>query len=1111
MKKPLLLSFLLILFLCHVSFAIQPETRSFGLNQTVRIWYEYTDIVQEKQIVDNCTYYANFTCFSWANVTYWINTYIYDVTEPMIKKIYYDDSGNVEKVDFSFDIKRNAITIMLLDPKMTAKDFNTKYRYKGKEITDKDYDDFKAELLDYPLIIKDGFISQSPIKENIMAKDRITMDITAIPVGWDRMAKFKLGYDSVNWTVDSQSDWTSYASDYVGIDKDSHVGKIMIGLTDQEDYSKLVAFWRSESVNRNSTHVLDVSGQNNHALLSGISYVGDAFRGSASPYFDGTGYMTIADSSNLDFTQTTIEMWVYFTVTPDSWDYMIMREQAGSTNELWKIGVDDQSPKHFSCGATISGVWKGVLSTTIISTGTWYHVAMTYDGSNLRLYINGGLEDTEAGSSSIDSSTKAITIGRKTAGGYVFTGYLDDIRILNDDCTSCFGYFNTGNWISTFYDFSENVNFSFMNITMSNCTTGSGLVTVDIYTQSSNDGVNVLQTDTTTNYCFNGATEISLNELGANARYVRVNMTLEATQYYMTPRIDGFVLMSDYAPPTYYAPTISTFSDTPDPQVPPNAVQFSVSWSDTDTDTTRFFVCKTNSLNSGNDSCVSGQDWCLNSTLNSESPKYCSYYVQYGDSGVNTYYVFVCQNTDGQGGSLCSAKSGNSGTFTVNVTHAPAIQSYSDTPDPLIYGNTITFSVDWTDADAGETAKIFICKTNSLSSNSSCTAGAWCYSSTFETTDPRTCNYVTQVTDVGINNYHVFVCDSAGLCTANPSEHSSTFTVMSPPAQNVTRVVLSSNPASVNASCVNYSTITVTAYNSTGTCAGTWTFNTSTSLGNLSASSCSTGGGYSCQVTISSCAVGNATVTATQNINVSVTNSTIIQFTVYYPPPDPGQHNITLGIVEPSYTYQKIHGSFNFTCNISVNTNSSNATGRLWLMIDGGYLNISTIFNQTHLNTLNGLGWSSYRLLFSTESVFEDDYGRHSVDCFYIFDDMTGNVSANEYFVYEPYGLDIPDILDETGELNLIGKALSWFGDNFGLNLVGALYMFAIIFISITTLVVAVATRDTAPTVIMFVGGILGFTLFGWLPFWMAVVLIVTSALVMASKVSSFIGGLRGG
>ncbi|MGB0757305.1 MAG: hypothetical protein ACPGO5_02500 [Patescibacteria group bacterium] len=117
----------------------------------------------------------------------------------------------------------------------------------------------------------------------------------------------------------------------------------------------------------------------------------------------------------------------------------------------------------------------------------------------------------------------------------------------------------------------------------------------------------------------------------------------------------------------------------------------------------------------------------------------------------------------------------------------PKITSVTDTPDPLEAGNTITFSVDWSDADAGDLTRSFVCKTDAFASTTlTCSGGLWESSTSFATTDPVSVTYATVNGDVGTHNYYTFVCDDDNYCS---NSSSGTFEVTAPAPAKIYRSV----------------------------------------------------------------------------------------------------------------------------------------------------------------------------------------------------------------------------------------------------------------------------------------------------------------------------------
>ena len=70
-------------------------------------------------------------------------------------------------------------------------------------------------------------------------------------------------------------------------------------------------------------------------------------------------------------------------------------------------------------------------AVTSLPLNTWSHLATTYDGTTLRLYVNGALAGSSTIAGSIPASTGPLRLGGNAIWGEWFSGEIDDVRVYN--------------------------------------------------------------------------------------------------------------------------------------------------------------------------------------------------------------------------------------------------------------------------------------------------------------------------------------------------------------------------------------------------------------------------------------------------------------------------------------------------------------------------------------------------------------------------------------------------------------------------------------------------------------------------------------------------------
>jgi len=150
---------------------------------------------------------------------------------------------------------------------------------------------------------------------------------------------------------------------------------------------------------------------------------------SSSMYFDGSGdYIEVSHDPVFNLTKDfTIECWAYFNSLSSN---RVMIEKYDNTNSAsWELYWR-------STGSSISFYADATPllqdpSTSTVTTGQWYHIAVSRTGSTVKLFID-GTEVDSATSSTAFTATVPMQIGRQRVNNTAqFNGYLSDVRITN--------------------------------------------------------------------------------------------------------------------------------------------------------------------------------------------------------------------------------------------------------------------------------------------------------------------------------------------------------------------------------------------------------------------------------------------------------------------------------------------------------------------------------------------------------------------------------------------------------------------------------------------------------------------------------------------------------
>lgn len=136
--------------------------------------------------------------------------------------------------------------------------------------------------------------------------------------------------------------------------------------------------------------------------------------------------LEVADTAHLDLSASwTIELWVH----PRGAGILGTQELMGKWNSLPNAAyVLQLDPAGHAVARTGNGMIQSALTSTApLPNGQWTHVAASYSGGTLSLYINGVLDGTLSGAVQPQNSSRPLSWGQES-GARVYDGLLDEAR-----------------------------------------------------------------------------------------------------------------------------------------------------------------------------------------------------------------------------------------------------------------------------------------------------------------------------------------------------------------------------------------------------------------------------------------------------------------------------------------------------------------------------------------------------------------------------------------------------------------------------------------------------------------------------------------------------------
>ena len=241
----------------------------------------------------------------------------------------------------------------------------------------------------------------------------------------DTSAPFALTWDTRTATNGSHT-LTAVARDSIGNTATSSTVPVTVSNAGTPPPVGLVASYGFDEAGGSTTG--DASGNGNTGTVTGATWT-TAGRYGGALSFDGVNdWVTVAGAGSLDLsTAMTLEAWVR-PAALDSWRTVMLKEQTGFYTYALYASTGTGAPS----GNAVAGVDDiDVEGPAALPLNAWTHLAATYDGAAVKLFINGTEAAQLPAAGTIPSGTGPLHIGGNSIWPEWFQGLIDEVRVYN--------------------------------------------------------------------------------------------------------------------------------------------------------------------------------------------------------------------------------------------------------------------------------------------------------------------------------------------------------------------------------------------------------------------------------------------------------------------------------------------------------------------------------------------------------------------------------------------------------------------------------------------------------------------------------------------------------
>jgi len=185
-----------------------------------------------------------------------------------------------------------------------------------------------------------------------------------------------------------------------------------------------VSWWRGEG------NAADSAGTNAGTLAGGTAFdsgqVGQAFR------FDGVDDRVEIPSFG-SFTRVTVQAWVYREGATNRRESLVSYKEGNNPSCGFVLSLnEDGASQRPRLHVQVNGIWQSTEGTQPFPFGHWTHLAGSYDGQEIRLYVDGILAAVTPAVGNMTQCSQKTALGSRASFDVdYFPGLLDEITVFD--------------------------------------------------------------------------------------------------------------------------------------------------------------------------------------------------------------------------------------------------------------------------------------------------------------------------------------------------------------------------------------------------------------------------------------------------------------------------------------------------------------------------------------------------------------------------------------------------------------------------------------------------------------------------------------------------------